>query len=203
MKKLLLASLAIVALGTVPSLAQSSGGVAVGGSAGGATGAGVGFLLGGPVGAAIGGFAGAVIGAEAGVEATSVEYAAVHPVAPIYVQAPVSVGYVVPPEVTIYPIEGDPAFSYIYVNNRIWLVDNQTRTLVHSPGYLVTQASADFATANPIGSVTVEGDVVVGYVVPEDVELITIPDDPAYSYVYLNERPVLVDNATRTIVWVN
>jgi hypothetical protein len=203
MKKLLLASLAIVALGTVPSLAQSSGGVAVGGSAGGATGAGVGFLLGGPVGAAIGGFAGAVIGAEAGVEATSVEYAAVHPVAPIYVQAPVSVGYVVPPEVAIYPIEGDPAFSYIYLNNRIWLVDNQTRTLVHSPGYLVTQSSADFATANPIGSITVEGDVVVGYVVPENVELITIPDDPAYSYVYLNERPVLVDNATRTIVWVN
>lgn len=202
MKKLLLASVAVLTLGTVPSLAQEAG-AALGGSAGGATGAGVGFLLGGPVGAAIGGFAGAVIGAEAGIEASTVEYAAVHPVAPVYVQAPVDVGYVVPPEVTIYPVEGDPAFSYIYLNNRIWLVDNQTRTLVHSPGYLVTQSSADFAATNPVGSVTVEGDVVVGYVVPEDVELITIPDDPAYSYVYLNERPVLVDNATRTIVWMN
>ncbi|GLQ55931.1 DUF1236 domain-containing protein [Devosia nitrariae] len=202
MKKLLLASVAILALGSVSSLAQDAG-VAVGGSAGGATGAGVGFLLGGPVGAAIGGFAGAVIGAEAGIEASTIEYAAVHPVAPIYVQAPVNVGYIVPPEVAVYPIEGDPAYSYIYVNNRIWLVDNQTRTLVHSPGYLVTQTSADFVTTNPVGSVTVEGDVVVGYVVPEDVELITIPDDPTYSYVYLNDRPVLVDNATRTIVWVN
>lgn len=203
MKKLLLASVAILALGTAPSLAQSDTGVAVGGSAGGATGAGVGFLLGGPIGAAIGGFAGAVIGAEAGIEATTVEYAAAHPVAPVIIEAPVSVGYVVPPEVTIYPIEGDPAYSYIYVNNRIWLVDNQTRTLVHSPGYLVTQSSADFATANPVASIAVEGDVVAGYVVPEDVELVAIPEDPAYSYIYLNERPVLVENATRTVVWVN
>lgn len=203
MRKLLLASVAILALGTAPSLAQSDTGVAVGGSAGGATGAGVGFLLGGPIGAAIGGFAGAVIGAEAGIEATTVEYAAAHPVAPVIIEAPVSVGYVVPPEVTIYPIEGDPAYSYIYVNNRIWLVDNQTRTLVHSPGYLVTQSSADFAATNPVASISVEGDVVAGYVVPEQVELVAIPDDPAYSYVYLNDRPVLVENATRTVVWVN
>ncbi|WP_052732019.1 DUF1236 domain-containing protein [Devosia geojensis] len=203
MKKLLVASMAILALGTAPSLAQSDGGAALGGGAGGATGAGVGFLLGGPIGAAIGGFAGAVIGAEAGIEATTIEYAAVHPVEPVILDAPVSVGYVVPADVTIYPVEGDPRYSYIYINNRIWIVDNETRTLVHSPGYLVTQSTADFAVANPVTSFAVEGDVVAGYVVPEDVELVAIPQDPAYSYVYLNDRPVLVENASRTVVWVN
>jgi hypothetical protein len=208
MKKLLLASVAILALGaTAPAYAQMAndaedGGAAVGGAAGGATGAGVGFLLGGPIGAVVGGFAGAVIGAEAGIEATSVEYATANPVDPIYIDGAVDVGYVVPADVTIYPIEGDETYGYVYANNRVWIVENESRTLVQSPAYLVSENAATFATSNPTTSVTIDGDVAVGFTVPGDVELTPIPEDPTYSYVYIDDRPAIIDNSTRAIVWI-
>jgi len=205
MKKLLLASVAVLALGAVsPGFAQSDAdaGAAVGGAAAGATGAGVGFLLGGPIGAVIGGFTGAVIGAEAGIEATTIEYAAANPVDPIVIEGDVDVGYALPQEVTIYPVESDPNYGYVYANNRVWIVDNTSRELVYSPGFTVRQSSADFAIANPVESVTLEGDVTAGVVVPQEVELVAIPDDPTYSYVYVNDRPALVENNSRTIVWV-
>jgi len=206
MKKLLLASVAVLALGiATPSLAQSDNPddeALVGGAAGGAGGAALGFVLGGPIGAVIGGFTGATIGAEAGVAASTVEYAGAHPVEPI-ILTDADVGIVLPPEVTVYPVEGDPQYGYVYANNRVWIVDMNSRALVQSPGYLIPQTSADYVIANPVDPVGVTGDVVVGYVVPDDVELVTIPDDPAYSYIYVDGRPALVDNASRTVVWIN
>ena len=56
MKKLLLASTAILALSAAPVLAQSDAGAAVGGTAGGVSGAVAGGLIFGPIGAVIGGF---------------------------------------------------------------------------------------------------------------------------------------------------
>ena len=84
MKKLLLASMAVLALGVAaPAFAQSQpdrtaaplsaappAAPAARPSA---------SSLGGPIGAVIGGFAGAVIGAEAGVAATTVQYAGDQP----------------------------------------------------------------------------------------------------------------------------
>jgi hypothetical protein len=109
---------------------------------------------------------------------------------------------VVPAEVTIYPIEGDAQYGYIYANDRVWIVDLESRTLVQSPGYLVPQTSADFVLSNPVAPVEVEGDVVVGYVVPETVELTPVPDS-SYSYIYIGDRPALVDSSTRSVVWLN
>jgi hypothetical protein len=204
MKKILVAFMAVLALGVAPVFAQpeADADAAVGGTAGGAGGAALGFVFGGPLGAVVGGFTGAVIGAEAGVSADTVQYAAANPVEPVYLDNGLELGLIVPADVTIYPVEGDPQFGYIYANNRVWIVDMNTRALVQSPGYLVPQASADFAIANPVDPVGVTGDVVVGYVVPDDVELVAVPDDPTYSYVYVNDRPALVDNSTRTIVWI-
>lgn len=205
MKKLLMASVAVLSLAMVaPSMAQGEAdeGALVGGAAGGAGGAAVGFVVGGPIGAVIGGFAGATIGGAAGVEASTVEYAGANPVEPIILEG-ADVGVVLPPEVTIYPVEGDPQFGYIYANNRVWIVNLESRALVQSPGYLIPQTSADFAIANPVDPVGVTGDVVVGYVVPDDVELVAVPEDPAYSYIYVDGRPALVDNSSRTIVWIN
>lgn len=206
MKTLLLASVAILSLGAAaPGFAQSNqdAGAAVGGATGGAAGAGVGFLLGGPIGAVIGGFAGAVIGSEAGVEAATVEYAAANPVEPIYVEGDLAAGLVLPANVTVHTIESDPAYGYIYANDRVWIVDNATRALVYSPGYVISQSTADFAVSNPVGSVTLDGDVVVGTVVPSGISLTAVPDNPNFSYVYVDDRPVLVENSSRTIVWVN
>ena len=204
MKKLLLASVAALSLAAaVPAFAQDAdAGAVVGATGGGATGAVIGGIIGGPIGAVVGGFSGATIGAEAGVAASSVDYAMAQPVEAIYFDGTADVGLVVPAEVTIYPIEGDDQFGYIYANDRVWIVDLETRTLVQSPGYLVPQASADFAVNNPIGSVNLDGDIVVGYVVPADVELTQVPDS-SYSYIYIGDRPALVDSSTRAVVWLN
>ncbi|MBU1333337.1 MAG: DUF1236 domain-containing protein [Devosia sp.] len=214
MKNLLLASVAALSLAAaVPAFAQdkvvgvesssnAEAGAVIGATGGGAGGAALGFFLGGPIGAVIGGFAGATIGAETGIETASIEYVAANPVEPIYIDGAAEIGYVVPAEVTIYPIQGDDRYGYIYANDRVWIVDMETRAFVQSPGYLVPQATADYAMANPVASAEVEGDVVVGYVLPETVELTPVPDS-RYSYVYVGERPALVDGTSRTVIWLN
>ncbi|MGB3336308.1 MAG: DUF1236 domain-containing protein [Devosia sp.] len=214
MKKILLASVAALSLvAAVPAFAQdkvvgvesnsnAEAGAVIGATGGGTTGAVIGGFLGGPIGAIIGGFAGATIGAEAGVATSSIDYVANNPVEPIYIDASTDIGFVVPAEVTIYPIEGDAAYGYIYANDRVWIVDLETRALVQSPGYLVPQTAADYALSNPTTSFEAQGDVVVGYVLPDGTEVSTIPDS-RYGYVYLNDRPALVDSSSRTVVWIN
>jgi Protein of unknown function (DUF1236). len=209
MKTILLAGLATLSLGlAVPALAQDAGvvdpeaGAAIGATGGGATGAVVGGIVGGPIGAVIGGFAGAVIGAEAGIATATVEYATTTPVEPILIDGALDVGYVVPEGVTIHPVAGDPAYGYIYANGRVWIVDLATRSLVQSPGFVVSQSSVDFALANPVAPVNAQGDVVVGYVLPDDTVVTPLPDDPYYGYVYVDGRSALVDAASRTVVWI-
>jgi hypothetical protein len=214
MKKILMATVATLSLAAalptfaqdtligVESEADAEAGAVVGAAGGGATGAVVGGLLGGPIGAVIGGFAGATIGAEAGIEATTVEYATANPVDPIYFDTDVDVGYTVPAEVNVYPIESDPAYGYLYANDRVWLVDMETRQLVQSPGYAVPQTTVDYVMSNPIDPIEAQGDVVVGYVLPDGTEVSTIPDS-RFGYVYVDDRPALVDASTRTVIWVN
>jgi hypothetical protein len=210
MKKTLLASVAVISLALgVPAMAQDAGvvnpdaGAAIGLTGGAAGGATIGFLAGGPIGAIIGGFAGAVVGAEAGIATSTVEYAGNNPVEPIIIDGSVSAGATVPAGVTVYPVEGDAAYGYIYANGRVWIVDLATNTLVYSPGYVVSQSAADFAIANPVDPVTAEGDVTVGYILPDGTTITPVPDDPHYGYVYIDGRPVLVENSSRTVVWLN
>ncbi|MHA6299788.1 DUF1236 domain-containing protein [Devosia sp. CAU 1758] len=209
MKKTLLASVAVISLAfSLPAMAQTSGTVdanagatigATGGAAGGAT---LGFLAGGPIGAVIGGFAGAVIGAEAGIESSTIEYVGNNPVETVTIQGSLDVGAAIPAEVTVYPIEGDDNHGYFYANGRVWIVALDSNTVVYSPGYVVNQSAADFAINNPVDPINAEGDVVVGYVLPEDVSINTIPDSSFYGYVYIDGRPALVESSSRTVVWV-
>ncbi|SEP60010.1 Protein of unknown function [Devosia sp. YR412] len=214
MNKILLASVAALSLAVaVPAFAQDvvvgvetqtnneAAGATVGGVGGGATGAVVGGLLGGPIGAVIGGFAGATIGAEAGIETASLDYVSTHPVEPIYIEGASDVGFVIPADVTVYPIEGDANYGYVYANDRVWIVDLQSRALVQSPGYLVPQTSADFALSNPVAPLEFSGDVVVGQVLPNGAVVSTIPDS-RYGYVYFGDRPALVDAQTNTVIWI-
>lgn len=110
---------------------------AVGGAAGGATGAVVGGLVFGPIGAVIGGFTGATIGAAGGVETTSVEYVRLNPTEPVVIVSTIEVGYVVPPEIVLHPIEGDATHGYFYTNDRVYFVDLNNRAVVYSPGIVV------------------------------------------------------------------
>jgi hypothetical protein len=51
-------------------------------------------------------------------------------------------------------------------------------------------------------SVVFEGDVAVGTVLPDTVEFVEVPAYRGYGYVMLNDRRVLVDRDTRTVVRV-
>ena len=138
MKRLLLASVAVLMFGTGSVLAQSNAGAAVGGTAGGVSGAIAGGLIFGPIGAVIGGFTGAVIGATV-VSDASVDYVRLHPTEPVVIEGSIDVGYVVPEDIELHVIDGDPDHGYFYTNDRVWFVDLGDRTVVYSPGIVVAQ----------------------------------------------------------------
>lgn len=56
-----------------------------------------------------------------------------------------------------------------------------------------------YVQSNPVEPVYLDGEVVVGAGLPEVVALYPVPDS-AYSYVYVNGVPVLVETPTRRIV---
>lgn len=62
-------------------------------------------------------------------------------------------------------------------------------------------AVGSYVTANAAPSFTYPGEVVVGAGLPQTLILNNVPDY-RYQYVYVNDTPVLVDPATRRIVYV-
>lgn len=205
MRKLFLLGVAMVSLGAAsPVLAQSNDDAqaAVGATAGGATGGTIGFLLGGPIGAIVGGFAGAVIGGEAAVSEDSIRYAGENPVDVVYLDSDLSVGSQLDGEIEVYPIEGDEQYGYVYANSRVYIVDLGDRTVVQSPGYIVPNDAVTYVEANPTASISIDGDVTAGFQIDADVALSDVPDRRNYKYVYINDRPALVDAQTRTVIWV-
>lgn len=65
----------------------------------------------------------------------------------------------------------------------------------------LTPATRTYVLEHKTESVVIDGDVAVGTPVPDTVQIQTIPDSP-YSYVYVDERPVLVDPQSRQIVHI-
>ncbi|WP_331376653.1 DUF1236 domain-containing protein [Sinorhizobium chiapasense] len=51
-------------------------------------------------------------------------------------------------------------------------------------------------------SIQYEGEIIVGQPVPDVVEVYPIPDQPDYAYAIVNERRVIVNPKTHTIVQV-
>ncbi|AWM29007.1 DUF1236 domain-containing protein [Sinorhizobium fredii] len=51
-------------------------------------------------------------------------------------------------------------------------------------------------------SVVYEGDIVVGQPLPETVEIHTIPDQPDFAYAIVNEKRVIINPKTHTVVEV-
>jgi hypothetical protein len=54
----------------------------------------------------------------------------------------------------------------------------------------------------PDTSVTVEGDVVVGGVLPDTVQIIEVPKHEKYRFAVINKKRVLVDAGTRKVIRV-
>ena len=201
MRKLLLAGVAVLALGAAaPAAIAEDTTNTVGAAAGAATGGTLGFIVGGPIGAVIGGFSGAVIGSS--VSDAAITYAGNHPVAQVYVADAIDVGYTVGGDIKIYPIEGDDAHGYFYANNRVWIVDTATGKVVASPGYVVPEKAVAYVKAHPTASISISGDLSPGLKLDSGVDLVAVPGVRGYVYTYVDDQPVLIDSQSRVVVWV-
>lgn len=133
MKKLAIAA----ALTLIPAaaFAQNPQGAQGGAASGMATGAVGGAIVGGPVGAVVGGVGGAVAGAIIGDNTPRFQRYVVQQNVPSYTYAePVAVGTVLPADGVVYrqvPAEyGATEYRYTVVNDRVVLVEPQTRRIV-------------------------------------------------------------------------
>jgi hypothetical protein len=199
MRKLLLAGVAVLSLGaaTLPAAYAAS---TLGAAAGATTGSTLGFIFGGPVGAIVGGFSGAIVGST--VPDASVTFAGTHPVEQVYLKDHVKVGYKVGSTVKLYPIDGDDTHAYFYANNRVWIVDRDSGKIVASPGFVVSDRAVAYVKAHPTTSITFSGNIEPGVHLKSGVKITAVPDANGFGYVYLNDRPALVDTGSRTVVWV-
>jgi hypothetical protein len=128
MRKLVLASAAVLALGIAgPALADDAA-TAVGGAGGAATGATAGFFIAGPIGAVVGGVIGAGVGA--GISNSTIDYARDLREASIAYDGDLKPGYRVGQGVHMYRVPRDDRYSYVYVNNEPALIDNRNNTVV-------------------------------------------------------------------------
>lgn len=204
-RKMLVAGVATLALGVGAVQAQDNrdGDRLLGATAAGTTGAVAGAVIGGPVGAIIGGFAGAVIGAEAAVPSGAVDYVVANPVEPVYFEGEVSSGVPLPETVTLYEIPDYPEYGYVYLDERPVVVELASRQVVYSPGVILPDTAVTYVEQNPLDPVVVDTEIVTGAVLPQEIEVIELPDYPTYGYIYTESGPVLVERGTRTVIWVD
>jgi hypothetical protein len=204
MRKILLTAVSVVALGVMGAHAQEATDDqrAFGATAGGTTGAIAGAVVGGPIGAIVGGVAGAVLGAETAVPAPAVDYVVANPVEPVYYEGELAAGVALPETVAVYEIPEYPEYGYVYVNNRPVLVELGSRQVVYSPGVIVPETAVDYVETYPVDPVYVDAEIVTGAIIPPEVEVIEIPEQPAYGYIYTETGPVLVERDSRTVIWV-
>lgn len=209
MKKLVVAGAVLALLGGA-AYADDAKKETFGAAAGGTTGAVAGAVVGGPVGAIIGGVAGAALGAATAVPEEARVYVTEHPVDPVTIEGELSADYVFDDSVTIHPIPDQPNFGYVYVDNRPVIVSMDSRKVIYaaeadttaSISVDVPETTITYVERHPVDPVVLEGEVVSGGVIPDSVQLIEIPDDPEYAYVYVDSGPVIVERETRKVVWV-
>ncbi|WP_411035240.1 DUF1236 domain-containing protein [Shinella sp. BYT-45] len=72
-----------------------------------------------------------------------------------------------------------------------------TESTVIVPGEVRT-----YVMEREVPSIAYEGDVVVGRVIPDTVEIYPVDDHADYAYTVVNERRVIVNPETRTVVEV-
>lgn len=134
------------------------------------------------------------------------DYVIAHPSDPVVVDDGLAQGYVVPKRIVVHQIPENPDYGYIYVDGRPVIVSMADRRVVYLSEGGASGAIPDdaitFIERNPVDTVMIDGPVSRGVVIPEDVPLTAIPDQPRYSYVYVDRRPALIERDTRRVVWV-
>jgi hypothetical protein len=182
-------------------------------TSGGAIGAISGAAVGGPVGAVVGGVAGAIIGNATAVPEPARVYVAEHPVDSITIKGRLAKNYAIPDSVQIAAIPDYPDLGYIYVDNRPVVVRLKNRQVIYAAqADASTTASVPVEVPNKVVTyvrehrvepIAVETPFAVGTVVPDDVALAEIPDDPAYAYTYVGDAPVIVERQSRRVIWIH
>ncbi|GAA5665803.1 hypothetical protein FHW72_001916 [Ochrobactrum sp. RC6B] len=135
------------------------------------------------------------------------DYVIANPSEPVVIEGEISDGYVLPDAIAVHPIPDNPDFGYIYVNGEPVIVSMQNRRVVYyaegpNAGPPVPTEIVTYIETNPVDPVVIEGGIAEGTIIPQDVPLVAVPDQPAYSYVYVEDRPALIDTQTRRVVWV-
>ncbi len=200
MRRLLALGVALAALSVAmpPAMAQEA---AAGATVGAATGGTIGFFLGGPIGAIFGGWTGAVLGADVAVDEASIRFTGEHPVEAVVLEGDLDIGATLDADIVIHEIEGDEKFGYIYADNRVWIVELETRRIVHSPGFVIREDVIAFVEENELDAIEFEGELEAGLVLDADIEIAEIPDEPNFGYIWVDGGPVLVDLDSRAVVW--
>lgn len=210
MRKILMAGAALALIGVTAAYADDRDKEALGGAAGGAAGAAAGAVVGGPVGAIVGGVAGFAIGAEAAVPEDARVYVMQNPTPPVVLEGQVTADTRFDDTVTLTPIPEHPDLAYVYVDNRPIIVRMDSRQVIYAPEVETTasissdipEATITYVERHPLDPVVLEGPVEAGVVIPETVQIVEVPENPSYGYIYVDQRPVLVDRTSREVIWV-
>jgi len=59
-----------------------------------------------------------------------------------------------------------------------------------------------YVTSNPVEPVYLNGELVVGASVPQEIEVYEFPDNAGYAYLNVNGQPVVIETETRQIVTI-
>lgn len=137
------------------------------------------------------------------------DYVIANPSDPVVIDGELSQGYVVPEDVVVREIPESPGYGYIYVEGRPVIVSLDNRQVVYlsntggpSTGGEFPDEVLTYVEKHPSDPVVIEGELSTGAMVPADVPLAVVPDQPRYSYIYVGDRPALVETETRRVVWV-
>jgi hypothetical protein len=65
----------------------------------------------------------------------------------------------------------------------------------------VSDDAVEYVRVHPTEPVVIEGDVDVGYIVPDTVELHVVENEPDYGYFYTDDRVYFVKLSDRTVVY--
>lgn len=210
MRKILIAGAALAFIGATAAQADDQDREVLGGAAGGAAGAAAGAVVGGPIGAVVGGIAGMAIGAEAAVPNDARVYVIENPTPPVVLEAPLTADARLDGSVTLAPIPNHPDLGYVYVDNRPVIVRADSRQVIYAAPVETTASistglpdtTITYVERHPVEPVILEGPVEAGVVVPETVQIVEIPESPDYGYIYVDNRPVVVNRSTRQVIWV-
>jgi uncharacterized protein YraI len=99
------------------------------------------------------------------------------------------------------PVASSPVYASTYMPPARVAPNPTVYASTYLPPVTPPPAVNSYVTANAAPSFAYPGEVVVGAGLPQTVVLNNVPDY-RYQYVYVNNTPVLVDPATRRIVYV-